>query len=95
MEELQAQRSAAHRTLSELRDAVGHAIGISAPEPEKEPPTSDSVPSEETEVGEAQDRGEQMAVPAGSDEDENFEEKLEAWVNWTGENQTIRPDNEG
>ncbi len=105
MAELQAHRSVAHRTLSELREAVGHAIGIAAPDPEKEPPTSEPSPSPEArvaEAGEVVDSGEAVAaeatqngVPAGSEDDENFEEKLEAWVNWTGETESVRPHPEG
>jgi len=102
MAELQGQRGVAYRTLSELRDAVGHAIGIAEPEPEKEPPTSEPIPSPELGTAEAPEAveaeqadkpeaGAPGGVPAGSEDDEHFEEKLEAWVNWTGENETVRP----
>ncbi|HEX4865424.1 MAG TPA: DivIVA domain-containing protein [Acidimicrobiales bacterium] len=106
MAELQGQRGVAYRTLSELRDAVGHAMGIAEPEPEKEPPTSEPGPSPELGMAEAREGSEaeeadtpegnaQGGVPAGSEDDDHFEEKLEAWVNWTGENETVRPHPEG
>jgi hypothetical protein len=31
-------------------------------------------------------------VPAGSEDDEHFEEKLEAWVNWTNQSGTSSGD---
>ena len=89
MAELQAQRVAAHTTLSDLHQVLSHAIGIVAPEPEKVAATSETAESMADEVDEADEAEPSTAVPAGSDDDdEHFEEKLEAWVNWTNQSGT-------
>jgi DivIVA domain-containing protein len=84
MVDLQTQRTAAHRTLSELRDVLARAIGVVAPEPEKEATDSETM-SSAAEADEEQETEVSTAVPAGSEDDEHFEEKLEAWVNWTNQ----------
>lgn len=83
MVDLQTKRTTAHRTLAELRDVLAHAIGVVAPEPEKEATDPEPTSSAAPEVVEDQEDEASTAVPAGSEDDEHFEEKLEAWVNWT------------
>lgn len=82
MADLKANRLAAHRTLSELHEVLARAIGVVAPEPEKEP-APEATASAATEVDDEPEVETSSAVPAGSEDDEHFEEKLEAWVNWT------------
>jgi DivIVA domain-containing protein len=91
---LQNERTAAHRTLSELRDLLGHALGVIAPEPEAPAVGAETAPAVaadvDAEAGEAEgtaagDPETSHAVPAGSEDDEHFEEKLEAWVNWSNQ----------
>ena len=96
MADLESKRVAAQQTLSELRDALGNAIGIVTIEPEKETPVSDAIPSTQAERDEA-DEPEALApahavndeditdADGDEDDDEQFEKKLEAWVNWTGD----------
>ena len=98
MAKLTNERMAAHRTLSDLREALGGALGIIPLETENEPAAETSeaaapVDEEET-VNQEKTVAETDAtdgppteahapVPAGSDDDEEYEEKLEAWVNWS------------
>jgi DivIVA domain-containing protein len=88
MTELESQKATARHTLSELRDTLGQAIGIVAAEPEKEAAAPEPAPSADAEVDDAQETVASMPVLTlndDDDDDEHFEEKLEAWVNWTGE----------
>lgn len=86
--ELQAQRVTAHSTLSDLHQVLSHAIGIVTPEPEKVAATSEPAETTAVAVDEADETEASTAVPAGSEDDEHFEEKLEAWVNWTNQSGT-------
>ena len=85
MAELKGMRTSAHQTLSELHNLLAHAIGVVAPEPEKETTAAEPDMPTESQVDEAHDAEPSNAVPAGSEDDEQFEEKLEAWVNWTNQ----------
>ena len=86
MTELESRRSGAERTLSELRDALGQAIGIVATEPEKVAAAPEPSPTPAAEVEEASEAEASMPAHAVTDDDdEQFEEKLEAWVNWTAD----------
>lgn len=97
MAKLATERMAAHRTLSDLREALGEALGIIPLEAE-EPSAAETadetarvdeetVDKEETAAETNLDDGPpteaHAPVPAGSDDDEEYEEKLEAWVNWS------------
>jgi len=92
MAKLATERMAAHRTLSDLREALGAALGIIPVQTEEAPATETSeavadVDEEETVAETDADAGPpteaHAPVPAGSDDDEGYEEKLEAWVNWS------------
>lgn len=96
MAQLTDQRMLAHRTLNDLRDSLATALGIipmAAPEASEEagaPATAEAedTPAVEPETPSVIDLDEgppteaHAPVPAGSDDDEDYEEKLEAWVNW-------------
>ena len=100
MAKLATERTAAHRTLSDLREALGEALGIlpaeteepavvetadeAAPVAEDEAETVDSDETAgKTELDDGPPTEAHSPVPAGSDDDEEYEEKLEAWVNWS------------
>jgi DivIVA domain-containing protein len=98
MSRLAAERTAAHRTLNDLRDSLATALAIIPAETEEEPMEEVPAAADESAVSEPEppatvDSSDALAedahptVPAGSeDDDEDYEEKLEAWVNWTSEN---------
>jgi DivIVA domain-containing protein len=90
MADLEKQRDSAQRTLSELRDMLGHAIGIVAPEPEKEATAPEPASPATAEVDEAQEAEASTPAMDLNEDDEQFEEKLEAWVNWTAETDQTR-----
>jgi len=97
MARMKEERSSAQRVLNDLRDSLADALGIvtaeepapsAAPEPDHDATIQTSLDTE-VEVVDLQERqadAPSVAVPAGSEDDEHFEEKLEAWMNWAGEN---------
>lgn len=102
MAKLAEERSAAHRTLNDLRDSLDAALGI-IPAPAPEPVASAVATTDDddrehaataecegpsaVDLNEAHAEDAHPTVPAGSeDDDEHYEEKLEAWVNWASEN---------
>lgn len=87
MARLTDERMTAHRTLNDLRDSLATALGIipvEAEEPteEKDEADREAEPVDTAEVDEGPPTEAHAPVPAGSDDDEDYDEKLEAWVNW-------------
>jgi DivIVA domain-containing protein len=76
MADLEAQRASAQRTLAEVRDVLGQAIGIMAPEPEKATPVSEPAPSATAEEDAVQETEALMPAMLDDEDDEQFEEKL-------------------
>jgi DivIVA domain-containing protein len=92
---LATERTTAHRTLNDLRESLANALGIIEVEagqpPEKTERKDDAVdvsePAAAVDIDEGPPTEAHSPVPAGSDDDEEYEEKLEAWVNWgSGDN---------
>ena len=87
MAQLTDQRALAHRTLNELRDSLATALGIipiADPEVAEEEDAAVAEPEAPSviDLDEGPPTEAHAPVPAGSDDDEDYEEKLEAWVNW-------------
>ena len=99
MQKLATERTAAHRTLNDLRDSLSTALGIipieaeKAPEKaeEKETAVAQDEPADVIDLDDGPPTEAHAQVPAGmDDDDEEYEEKLEAWVNWgAGDNGVV------